>query len=407
MPDAVPGQDRLRRRHDEHAQPAAQDGQEEVQPGARRRACSFSNATNPNTINLTRKVMIDWGYKAQRLGNGRVQEVRAQADFGAAGDRRQAAGRRAGDPLRQQEMPGNLPKKTARALLDIEDDKIVPIIRNPAGTSVDSEAVFYFPGCGSESPVLAGRPRDAGDALARRRADRCCRRAIWCCGYPQRGAGQYDKAEKTVTDNRVLFHRVANTLNYLDIKTVRGLVRDVLRPARGLRIRQDLPGLPDHRHPRVSCWRNRSGSKVRPGVRYMYHDPCHTPIKTMGPDETRQPVDDLGRERRLYDREERSLLRRVGHARGHAARCLDAGAFSQGRGNAQGHGQGPRGRLRGRGQDPDELPVVSPGPVALSRRCRRRGGLHRRGDRAQPARRELDGRLRREANSGGIERVLV
>ncbi|KAG1244041.1 hypothetical protein G6F65_022032 [Rhizopus arrhizus] len=29
-----------------------------------------------------------------------------------------------------------------------------------------------------------------------------------------------DKAEQIITDNRVLFHRVANTLNYLDIKTV-------------------------------------------------------------------------------------------------------------------------------------------------------------------------------------------
>jgi Fe-S oxidoreductase len=41
-----------------------------------------------------------------------------------------------------------------------------------------------------------------------------------CCGYPQRGSGDFDKADKIITDNRVLFHRVANTLNYLDIKTV-------------------------------------------------------------------------------------------------------------------------------------------------------------------------------------------
>src|SRR5260370_349285 len=27
----------------------------------------FLNATNPETIKLTRKVMIDWGYKAQRV----------------------------------------------------------------------------------------------------------------------------------------------------------------------------------------------------------------------------------------------------------------------------------------------------------------------------------------------------
>jgi Fe-S oxidoreductase len=44
-----------------------------------------------------------------------------------------------------KKMPGNLPKKTARALLDIEDDKIIPIIRDPQTTTADTEAVFYFP----------------------------------------------------------------------------------------------------------------------------------------------------------------------------------------------------------------------------------------------------------------------
>src|SRR5258706_1692967 len=47
-------------------------------------------------------------------------------------------------------MPGGLPKRTARALLDIEDRNYVPIIRDPSKVSSESEAVFYFPGCGSE-----------------------------------------------------------------------------------------------------------------------------------------------------------------------------------------------------------------------------------------------------------------
>ena len=41
-----------------------------------------------------------------------------------------------------------------------------------------------------------------------------------CCGYPQTAAGEAERGQKIITDNRVLFHRVANTLNYLDIKTV-------------------------------------------------------------------------------------------------------------------------------------------------------------------------------------------
>lgn len=47
-------------------------------------------------------------------------------------------------------MPGGLPKKTARALLDIEDRRMVPVIRDPAKVKEDADAVFYFPGCGSE-----------------------------------------------------------------------------------------------------------------------------------------------------------------------------------------------------------------------------------------------------------------
>jgi Fe-S oxidoreductase len=41
-----------------------------------------------------------------------------------------------------------------------------------------------------------------------------------CCGYPQTAAGEADQGQRITTDNRVLFHRVANTLNYLDINTV-------------------------------------------------------------------------------------------------------------------------------------------------------------------------------------------
>ena len=48
----------------------------------------------------------------------------------------------------------------------------------------------------------------------------CCRRATCAAATRSAAAGQFDKAEKLITDNRVLFHRVANTLNYLDIKTV-------------------------------------------------------------------------------------------------------------------------------------------------------------------------------------------
>jgi Fe-S oxidoreductase len=132
-----------------------------------------------------------------------------------------------------------------------------------------------------------------------------------CCGYPQRGAGQYDKAEKMMTDNRVLFHRMANTLNYLDIKTVVvscGTCYDQLAPMSSTRSSR----LPHHRHPRISAG---EGVKLEgvTGTRYMYHEPCHTPMKLQDPTKT---VNSLIQTRQRQDREERPLLRRVGHAGG-------------------------------------------------------------------------------------------
>ena len=98
------------------------------------------------------------------------------------------------------------------------------------------------------------------------------------CGYPQRGAGQFDKAEKMVTDNRVLFHRMANTLNYLDIKTVLvscGTCYDQLATYEFEKI---FPGC---RIMDIHEYLLEKGVKLEGvnGTRYMYHEPCHTPMK--------------------------------------------------------------------------------------------------------------------------------
>ncbi len=240
-------------------------------------AMFFLNATDPTTINATRKVMIDWGYKAQRLGHDFLKKVakrQTRAPQPTVGK----------PPVKEQvihfinkKMPGNLPKKTARALLDIEDDKVVPIIRDPKATTADSEAVFYFPGCGSER--LFSQVGLATQAM------------LWnvgvqtvlppgylCCGYPQRGSGDYDKAEKIITDNRVLFHRMANTLNYLDIKTVVVSCGTCYDQLQGYQFEKIFPGC---RIIDIHEFLMEKGVKLEgvSGVRYMYHDPCHTPMK--------------------------------------------------------------------------------------------------------------------------------
>ncbi len=244
---------------------------------ANRAAMFFLNATDPTTINATRKVMVDWGYKAQRMGNQLLR--------GFAKPQVEAPPPTTGKaPVREQvihfinkKMPGNLPKKTARALLDIEDDKVIPIIRNPKATTADTEAVFYFPGCGSER--LFSQVGLATQAMLwETGVQTVLPPGYLCCGYPQRGAGQYDKADKMMTDNRVLFHRMANTLNYLDIKTVLvscGTCYDQLATYEFDKI---FPGC---RIMDIHEYLLEKGVKLEgvSGTRYMYHDPCHTPMK--------------------------------------------------------------------------------------------------------------------------------
>jgi Fe-S oxidoreductase len=178
-------------------------------------------------------------------------------------------------------MPGNLPKKTARALLDIENSDIVPIIRNPQTTSVDTEAVFYFPGCGSER--LFSQVGLATQAMLwHAGVQTVLPPGYLCCGYPQRGSGDFDKADKIITDNRVLFHRMANTLNYLDIKTVVVSCGTCYDQLSGYEFDKIFPGC---RIVDIHEFLLEKGIKLEgaKGVRYMYHDPCHSPMKLQDP----------------------------------------------------------------------------------------------------------------------------
>lgn len=246
-------------------------------------AMAFLNATDPSTIKLLRKGMIEWGYKAQRfaygwakrLGLARAQTSRPPATVGRA-------------PLRAQvihfvnkPMPGNLPKKTSRALLDIEDSAIVPVIRDPRKVNEDSDAVFYFPGCGSER--LFSQVGLATQAMLYHvGAITVLPPGYLCCGYPQTAAGQHDRGQEIITDNRVLFHRLAHTLNYLDIKTVIvscGTCMDQLQKYEFDKIFPGCRLLDIHEY---LLEKGVSLEGVQ-GVRYMYHDPCHTPMKTHQP----------------------------------------------------------------------------------------------------------------------------
>ena len=257
-------------------------GQKSFRPG-NAAAMFFLNATNPETIKVMRTAMVGVGFKAQRMANNvlklaaRKQTAAPPATLGAA-------------PIKEQiihfinkKMPGGLPKKTARALLDIEDKDYVPIIRDPKATTADTEAVFYFPGCGSER--LFSQVGLATQAMLwHAGVQTVLPPGYLCCGYPQRGSGQFDKAEKMITDNRVLFHRVANTLNYLDIKTVVVSCGTCYDQLQGYEFDKIFPGCRIIDIHEYLLEKNITLPAGQPG--YLYHEPCHNPMKLGNPMDT-------------------------------------------------------------------------------------------------------------------------
>ncbi|HYC47599.1 MAG TPA: DUF3683 domain-containing protein [Burkholderiales bacterium] len=243
----------------------------------------FLTATDATTINAMRTGMIRIGFAAQRLAH------RAAKMVGLAQKQTKHPPATVGKPTMHVQvihfinkpMPGGLPKKSSRALLEIEDPRIVPIIRDPKKAADDAEAVFYFPGCGSER--LFGQVGLATQAMLYDvGVQTVLPPGYLCCGYPQTAAGEDHKGQQIVTSNRVLFHRVAHTLKYLDIRTVIVSCGTCMDQLIGYEFDKIFPGC---RLLDIHEYLMEKGVKLDGvnGVRYMYHDPCHTPMKTYQP----------------------------------------------------------------------------------------------------------------------------
>ncbi|MFN4263156.1 MAG: DUF3683 domain-containing protein [Thioalkalivibrionaceae bacterium] len=242
---------------------------------------AFLNVKDPNTIKVMRAGLIQGGYAAQRLAHTVAKKFN-----GANGAIPAATTGKMSLPAQvvhfvKKPMPAGLPAQTTRAMLGLEDARQVPILRDPAKTSIDSEAVFYFPGCGSER-LFSQVGLATLAMLYEQGVQTVLPPGYLCCGYPQKGGGDFAKATQITTENRVLFHRVANTLNYLDIKTVIvscGTCMDQLLQYEFGRI---FPGC---RLLDIHEFLLEKGVKLEgvEGVRYVYHDPCHSPMKTYKP----------------------------------------------------------------------------------------------------------------------------
>ncbi|MCK5810007.1 MAG: (Fe-S)-binding protein, partial [Cocleimonas sp.] len=120
-----------------------------------------------------------------------------------------------------------------------------------------------------------------------------------CCGYPQMAGGDVEKGTQISTDNRVLFHRIAHALDYLKISTVIvscGTCMDQLLKYEFEKIFPNCRLLDIHEY----LLEKNVKLKGVEGVNYVYHDPCHSPIKNYNP--TQLTADLLGQTVELTDR---------------------------------------------------------------------------------------------------------
>ncbi|MCP3871465.1 MAG: DUF3683 domain-containing protein [Gammaproteobacteria bacterium] len=245
-------------------------------------AMAFLNATEPRTINVLRKGMLEWGFRGLSLGNKTFKSLGLLRGDGVPGATTAPPQMKSqAKELVRYPVRVDLPRKTVRAMLDLEDKTVIPILHDPKRPGEESEALFYFPGCGSErlfSDIgLASMAMiyDLGDQVV-------LPPGYLCCGYPQAAAGQAERGRQITTENRVLFHRVANTLNYMDIRTVLVSCGTCMDQLMKYEFEKIFPGcrLLDIHEYLLEKGVAMSGDK---GGAYLYHDPCHSPMKQQNP----------------------------------------------------------------------------------------------------------------------------
>ena len=258
-----------------------------------RASMAYLNATDPRTINLMYKTMLRWGFSGQNMayrwakklwltGKPSGKQPRPAATTGRMTTSTQIVN------FVSKPLPRKLPQQTLRQILALEDDKNVPILRDSKKVNEQSDAVFYFPGCGSER--LFSQIGLATLAMLHEIGTQTILPPGYlCCGYPQTSGGDAKKGHQISVNNQVLFHRIANTLNYMDIKTVIVSCGTCMDQLLKYRFQQIFPGcrlLDIHEYlmeKGVSLNNNEHALNNNKGTQYLYHDPCHSPMKTHSP----------------------------------------------------------------------------------------------------------------------------
>jgi len=238
----------------------------------------FLTLQNPNAVRLMREVVIRWGYAGHRMLN-RLGKMAGLVKSEPAASRNLEGIQAQVINFIERPLPA-LQAGTARQKLGIEssDKNMIPILRDPK--KANGRAVFYFPGCGSER--LFSQVGLATQAmLYDLGVNVVLPPSYLCCGYPSTAAGDHERGDQITYDNRVLFHRMKKVLSYLDFEAVIvscGTCYDQLTKYELGQVFPDTPLIDIHEYLMEQGVKTERVS----GVEYMYHVPCHSPLKRHG-----------------------------------------------------------------------------------------------------------------------------
>ena len=166
-----------------------------------------------------------------------------------------------------------------RERLGLTDTNMFYIFENP--DMPVKKSVLYFPGCGSErmfpdiSYAVIALLYHAGIRVV-------LPPEYLCCGYPMLANGKQDIADLKSYENRVVLHRISETVQYMDIKDVIvscGTCFEMLEKYdmenifSGARVCDIHEFLVDEKAYEAAG---------APSGTLFYHEPCHTPLRTHG-----------------------------------------------------------------------------------------------------------------------------
>ncbi len=145
------------------------------------------------------------------------------------------------------------------------------------------KSVVYFPGCGSErmfpeiSIAAVSLLYNAGIRVV-------IPPEFLCCGYPLLANGKVKEAYSKSYENRVIFHRMADICSYMDIKDVViscGTCHEMLKTYQLENIFSGSKLIDVNEFvSREKLYKKKTTDQI------LYHEPCHSPMKSIGTENT-------------------------------------------------------------------------------------------------------------------------